>query len=304
MSLIGIAPSYAFLAFLMVLAGISSASFHAVGPVLSSSLAGRKLGRGMSFWMVGGELGRALGPIITVTAIAYLTVEGLPWLMLAGLLTSIYLSTKLNSLSTLPKISGDSINWLTALRKMRKLMLPMVMVVFFRSMIVATLTTFLPTYLTTQGSTLWIAGVSLTILQISAMVGTLFVGSLSDRFGRRRMLVISFCVTPVLMYFFVHSEGLAQIPLLILLGMAAISVVPVLMAIVLENSIENRSFANGIYMATSFILTSVAVFLVGFLSDIFDLRLTFLISAGVLPLGLPFIMLLPKSKKSQITTSG
>jgi hypothetical protein len=57
----------------------------------------------MSFWMVGGELGRALGPIITVTAIAYLTVEGLPWLMLAGLLTSIYLSTKLNSLSTLTK---------------------------------------------------------------------------------------------------------------------------------------------------------------------------------------------------------
>jgi MFS transporter, FSR family, fosmidomycin resistance protein len=119
---------------------------------------------------------------------------------------------------------------------MRKLMLPMAVVVFTRSMIVATLTTFLPTFLTTQGSTLWVAGVSLTILEISAMVGTLFVGSLSDRFGRRRMLVISFCVTPVLMYFFVNSEGLAQIPLLILLGLTAISVVPVLMAIVLENS--------------------------------------------------------------------
>ena len=54
MSLLSIAPAYGYLIFLLVIAGLSSASLHAIGPVLSGTLAGNKLGRGMSFWMVGG----------------------------------------------------------------------------------------------------------------------------------------------------------------------------------------------------------------------------------------------------------
>ena len=83
MSLLSIAPTYGFLVFLLVLTGLSSASLHAIGPVLGSTMSGKKLGRGMSFWMVGGELGRSLGPLVVVTAIGFLTIEGLPWLMLA-----------------------------------------------------------------------------------------------------------------------------------------------------------------------------------------------------------------------------
>jgi len=64
---------------------------------------------------------------------------------------------------------------------------------------------------------------------------------------------------------------------------------------VIENFSDNRSFANGVYMAISFILHSIAILLVGYLSDLVDLRFTFLISAGVLPLGLLFINLLPKA---------
>lgn len=297
MSLLGIAPSYAFLAFLLALAGISSAAFHAVGPVLGSSLAGDKLGRGMSIWMVGGELGRALGPLVTVTAIAFLTLEGLPWLMLAGLLTSIYLNGKLNDLSNRPGTGLEPLDLKTGLKNMRRLMLPMVVIVFTRSMIVGTLMTFLPTFLTSRGASLWVAGISLTILEVSGIAGTLIAGGLSDRFGRRRILMISFVVTPILMVLFVNAVGWMQIPLLVLLGFFFISAIPVLLAIVIENSGESRSLTNGVFMATSFILISLSAFLVGFLSDLFDLRFTFLLSAGILPLGLPFIFLLPKSKK-------
>ncbi|MDY6846540.1 MAG: MFS transporter, partial [Chloroflexota bacterium] len=69
MSLLGVAPSYGILVLLLLSAGISSASLHAVAPVLGSTFSGSKLGKGMSFWMVGGELGRALGPLIIVTTI-------------------------------------------------------------------------------------------------------------------------------------------------------------------------------------------------------------------------------------------
>lgn len=295
MSAVGIAPTYGFAAFLLILAGISSSTLHATGPVLGSALSGSRLGRGMSFWMVGGEFGRALGPLITVTAIAYLTLEGLPWLMLAGVLTSAFLFVRLDRISTHSADAAASIPWRQGLHKLRSLMLPLVVILFIRALAMATLTTFLPTFLTREGESLWMAGMSLTILEVAGMVGAFLAGGLSDRFGRRRMLVISFIATPILMFLFVQADASWKLPLLVLLGFFAIAVIPVIMAIVMENAFDQRAFANGVYMATIFLLHSLAVILVGIFSDWFDLRFTFLASAGLLPLCLPFVRLLPKS---------
>ena len=295
MSTLSIAPTFGFAAFLLILAGISSASLHATGPVLSGNLSGSRLGRGMSFWMVGGELGRALGPLITVTAIAYLTLEGLPWLMLAGVLTSVYLFIRLDRVSTSVSDLQATIPWRQGLHMLRGLMLPMVVIIFIRALAMATLTTFLPTFLTREGASLWMAGMSLTILEVAGMTGAFLVGGLSDKFGRRRMLVISFIVTPILMFMFLQADALWKLPLLVLLGFFSIATIPVFMAIVMENAPGQRAFANGVYMATSFVLQSLAVLLVGIVSDRFDLRFTFMVSAGLLPLCLPFVRLLPKS---------
>jgi len=295
MSLLGAADSYGFLVLFLLIAGFSSAALHAVAPVLGGSYSGEKLGRGMSFWMVGGEMGRALGPIVVVTAIGYLTLEGLPWLMIAGGLTSLFLYKKLKDVSTISTSKINSAHWRDALKEIRWVMAPITILVFTRSMMTATLTTFLPTFLESEGSSLWVAGASLSILEISGMVGAFLAGSLSDRLGRRRMLFVSYIATPILMVLFVQSNTLMKIPLLILLGFFAIAISPVLMAVVIENTSENRSFANGIYMALSFALQALATFLVGYISDLSNLRFTFILSAGILPFGLIFIFLLPKT---------
>ena len=70
------------IALLLVLAGFSSAALHAVGPVMVGNTSGLRLGRGMSFWMVGGELGRTLGPILIVSAIGLITIKETRWLMI------------------------------------------------------------------------------------------------------------------------------------------------------------------------------------------------------------------------------
>jgi len=301
MSSLGIAPTYGFAAFLLLLAGVSSSTLHATGPVLGSTLSGKRLGRGMSFWMVGGEMGRVIrviGPLVTVTAVAYLTLEGLPWLMLAGVLTSIFLFIRLDQVSTRPLEELDPIPWQDGLKKMRSVMLPLGAILLIRGLAMATMTTFLPTLLTREGVSLWMAGLSLSILEVSGMTGAFLAGSLSDRFGRRRMLVISFIATPILMFLFIQADTWLKLPLLLLLGFFAISVVPVMMAIVMENASGQRAFANGVYMATSFLLQAVAVLVVGALSDWVDLRFTFLLSAGLLFLCLPFVRLLPKSVRN------
>ena len=64
MSLIGVAPGYIFLALLLLVSGISSTVFHVPTPVMIKKISGRRIGKGMSFYMVGGELARTAGPMV------------------------------------------------------------------------------------------------------------------------------------------------------------------------------------------------------------------------------------------------
>jgi len=219
---------------------------------------------------------------------------------MAGVLTSVLLYSKLHMVTTLPLISRPTLPFKESLKLMKGVMLPVTLLHLSLAFIIASLTIFLPTYLTIEGSNLLMAGASLTILEISGMAGAFLAGTLSDRFGRRRMLTISFTLTPILMVLLTVTQDLWQIPILILLGFFAISVTPVVMAIVMENFPENRSLANGVYMALSFIIGAFATLLVGFLSDLFDMQLTFLISAGLALLGLPIIFWLPKSNPQPV----
>jgi len=158
MSLLGVAPGYPFLLGMLLLVGLSSAGLHAVAPVLAGRLAGPKLGRGMSFFMVGGELGRTLGPVFAVTALVKFGVGGMPWLMAGGLAASAVLFFRLRRI---PEPHVDAVGRLSlrpALAAMGPVLLPLTGVIAGRVLFVAALGTYLPTYLRGEGASLWLAG--------------------------------------------------------------------------------------------------------------------------------------------------
>lgn len=165
MSMLGLAPGYGVLALLLMVAGLSSASLHAVAPVIAGNLSGRSLGRGMGFWMVGGELGRTLGPIVIVSAVRLLTLQGTPWLMVGGFLASALLYVRLKDVPMRPTNAGQGLPWRQALRSMGPLLLPLAGIIVARSFMVRSLTTYLPTFLSEEGADLWFAGVSLSLLE-------------------------------------------------------------------------------------------------------------------------------------------
>jgi FSR family fosmidomycin resistance protein-like MFS transporter len=292
MSLLGVAPGYAVLVLILTVAGLSSAGLHAVAPVMAGNLSGRSLGRGMGFWMLGGELGRTLGPIVIVSAVDLVTLKGTPWLMIAGLLASALLYLRLRDVPGRPPNAGQGLPWRQALRGMGPIMVPLAGIITVRSFMIVALTTYLPTFLSEEGATLWFAGVSLSVLEAAGVVGALLGGSMSDRLGRL-ILFVSLLTTPLLMFVFLAISGWAQFPVLLMLGLTSLSITPVIMAVVQESFPENRALANGIYMSLSFAISSGAVVVLGALGDVFSMRLAFTASAVIPLLGLPLVLLLP-----------
>ncbi len=293
MSLLGVAPNYAVLALLLVLVGVSSAALHAVAPVIAGALSGAKLGRGMSFWMVGGELGRTLGPLVVVTALGLVGLRGLPWLILPGLAAAFALYGLLRDVPDTRPARAEALPWGPALRRMAPVLAPLMGLIGARALVLMAVTTFLPTFLTEEGADLWLAGAALSVLQGAGVVGALFGGSLSDRWGRRAILVASGLLSPLLLFAFLFSGGWWYFPILLLLGLVLLSTTPPLMAMVQEGYPESRSLANGVYMAMGFVGQSVAVLAVGALGDALGLRPAFYISGAIMLLSLPLIWRLP-----------
>jgi FSR family fosmidomycin resistance protein-like MFS transporter len=294
MSLIGIAPNYGVLALLLVLAGISRAGFHAVGPVVAGKLSGRRLGRGMGLWMVGGRLGPALGPILAVSAVQILGLRGLPWMMILGIAGSALLGLRLRDMPAGPTQATEVHLSRQALVAMFPLMLPIAAIVTIRSFMASTLSTYLPIYLTEEGADLWFVGMAVSVLQGAGTLGVLLAGAMSDRVGHRLTLLSAFLAAPLFLLLLLRASGWSQLLILFLLGLTSTATMPVFLALVQQSFPANRALANGLYLAVTFVIHSLTTVVVGAMGDRLGLRWAFTVSAAIVPLALPLLWLLPQ----------
>lgn len=293
MCLLGMTNGYGMLVALLVLAGLSSAAFHAVGPAMAGTLSGSNLGRGMGIWMLCGELGRTIGPILVVSVIGVWGMAGIPWLLPIGVLASFIMYVRMKGVIGKARHVSQALPWRSALKRMAPVMVPLSGIVFVRAFMMASLTTFLPTFLNEEGASLWLAGASLSVLEGAGIAGALFGGWMSDRLGRKQILGFSMLLTPVFTFVFLSTEGWFLFPILAILGFVALSTGPVVMAMVQESCPENRAFANGLYMGAGFALRGVAMLLLGMMADVYGLRRAFEVSAILMFVGVVLVFRLP-----------
>ena len=294
MSLSGLAPSYGVLAILLVVAGFSNAAMHAIGSSMAGAMSGRRLGRGLGIWMVGGSFGFALGALVIVSVVQLAGLRGTVWTVFPGLLISLILFLRLRALQWRPpRRAAGGPGWKTVLLMMAPIMVPVCMVLALRSAMEAALSTYLPTYIDSETGNLWLAGISLSVAEGAGVVGTLAMGNWSDRVGRRRVLIALMGVTPIFLLMFLYTSGLVQLAVLALLGFSTFSILPVLMAVVQESYPENRALANGIFLATNFVLKSFVAVGLGAFADGFGLRSIYYIAGVAALLALPLLARLP-----------
>jgi FSR family fosmidomycin resistance protein-like MFS transporter len=296
LSLLGNASSFRLALLYCFLAGISSAAMHAILPALVSTYSGKDTGKGMSFWMVGGELGVMFGPIIITAVIATSSIKNTPWLMIGGIAISILLNILLKDEPYVIANPDNSIKIPT--KELLAIMLPLGGIIALRSLLRASSEIYLPVYLIEKGAGVWLAGASLSILQGFGVLGVILGGFANDRYGFKPVLLASIVFSGLGMVAFVFTSGIIQILSLTVLGAASMMMLPIGMAIVQDYFPENRSLSNGIYLAMLFAINAVTGVLTGFMYDHLGGQQTFLIGGLVIFLAIPFVYILPKYEKS------
>jgi FSR family fosmidomycin resistance protein-like MFS transporter len=295
MCLIGVAPTYAALAVLLLAAGLCVAVMHVAGPVMVSQFAGGSVGRGMSYFMVGGELARTVGPLIAVQIVSVVGLEGMWKVIPVAVASSVILWWRLRGVSV-DRPETRPTGLFSVWRRMRRIMIAVTGILMARAFMVAGLGTFLPTLLYGEGRSLWFANIALSVFELAGAVGAFTSGTLSDRLGRRRVLLAAVALTPPLMIVFLLIDGPASLAVLAAVGFVALATSPVMMAVMIENAGADRAAANGTYFMVAFAARSLVLLVVGAMGDAIGLRATFLVCAGIAALGVPFVYLIPRER--------
>jgi FSR family fosmidomycin resistance protein-like MFS transporter len=293
MSLIGVAPSYGVLLLLLFITGVSVSIFHVPSPVMVANLSAARKGRGMSLYMTGGELARTIGPLVAVAGVSLMGLERFYPVMIFGLISSGWLYLKLRDIPVNEVRIKRNLTALQTWHRLRHILRPLTAILVSRGFMHASLTAFLPTYINQQTGNLWLAGVALTMFEVAGVAGVLTAGTMSDLFGRRKTLLVSLIGAPLCLFAFALASGWFRIAVLLFTGFTLLSTTPVMLALVQEQGQDAPAAANGLFMMISFIARSAVVVVVGFIADHIGLQATYLISAAMGLIGIPFIFQLP-----------
>ena len=291
MSLLGMAPNFMMLAIFLFVAGVSSTFFHTPAPVVVKTLSAERTGKAMSIFMLGGEGGRTVGPLLITAAVTWWGLNGTWRLIPFGLIASFILFLAFRKRPIREKIKekpsfGD-------LKSTFKELLPFFLVlagfVFFRNIAKSTMTTFVTIYLNDKGESLWFVNSALAALQLAGAIGVIFSGTISDYIGKRKVLLIISIMTPILMGLLLMVEGVMVIPVMLLLGFFMLSPGPVMLSLVNSIPSDHPAFVNGVFMTLGFVLSSVTTLLIGILSDYIGLEMSFKVAAVLSVFAIPFV---------------
>jgi FSR family fosmidomycin resistance protein-like MFS transporter len=300
MCLLGLAPSYPYLVGILLAVGTATAFYHALGPVLIARSAGNRLGQGMGYWTMGGELARTLGPLAAVGLVAWRGFDGAYPFMIVGAVASALLYRFFRSArTTASRKTGGSLRetW----QVLRPLFIPLAGVILFRNFTAQALMVYLPAYMVSEGRSLWFGGFSLTAFELAGVAGTFLGGYLSDRLGRRSVLLASTGVAALLLLVFIHLPPKAWIlfPALLALGISVFAAMPVMMALVQDHSRGLRATANGLYMGLQFGGGAVVILLVGAMAVRVGFKKAYQVSGLLGVAGVPLALLLPRASTLQ-----
>jgi len=305
--LMGFSHGYLMLLGCVALVGFGNSLWHPTAiPTLARRFPERK-GLVLSIHGMGGNVGDALAPLAVGALLAFLTWREVVVInVIPGLVMSLLLLVFLGALRVGPKPSQDEsvqslrayFRGVPALFRNRSLVL-LTTSGAFRSMTQNALLTFLPIYLAYEmGFEIFWVGAGMFALQAAGFAATPIAGHLSDRMGRRSILMTSMLMSAVVLAFMAFAgKSHAFIFFVAVLGFFLYAIRPVLQAWLLESTPKNMGGTSiGILFGAQSLGSSVAPLLAGVIADRYGLIAMFWFLAGTIVIANLFILAMPRTE--------
>ncbi len=302
LSLLWLAPSAYIVYLLLAIGGIGVAAFHPQATTYAGALASEQRGMGISIFLTGGNVGRALGPVVLLFIPYRFGMEYLVWEMLPGLVVALLVPKVLKFEKDLD-LTATTRGTPNAERRPQEplwtvaspRMLPLVVLFIIAAIRTVTLTgieTFLSVHLADQGYSDQGRSLVLALFIFAGSMGILSSGWLMSRVNTYVLLLVSLLGAPPLLYWSLHTDGFSFLAFLFLGNViltSSITVNIVLAQIMLRG---HESIASGLMMGAAWGVGGLLNKIVGVLGDQFGLPIV-LDGLVMLPLVLaPLLILL------------
>ncbi len=311
-ALMGFTHGYPMLLACVALVGAGNTLWHpAAIPTLARRFPERK-GLALSLHGMGGNAGDAVAPLAAGALLAVLSWRQVVVLnVVPGLAISLLLLASLGTLriggrargpapdDAVPQSLADYAGGLRRLVRNRSLVLLSTSGAF-RSMTQNALMAFLPLYLAHEmGYSPALAGASMFALQAAGLAASPVAGHLSDRIGRRSVMVTSMAMTAaVLVFMAVAGQSRAFVGFVAVLGFFLHAIRPVIQAWLMDATPRNMGGSSvGILFGAQSLGSSLAPLMCGLIADRFGLGATFYFLAGTIVCANVLVVLMPKGER-------
>ncbi|HEY5058919.1 MAG TPA: MFS transporter [Gaiellaceae bacterium] len=292
-----IAPNYAVLLVLVGISGLGVGAFHPEAMKVARHASGGRRASGMALFATGGNLGFALGPVVTSVAIAGLGLHGGLFLALPGAAIAVLLRREYGRLADVRQRRTSHADLARAVDRPDAFRLLLVFI-GLRSVAYYGLFTFVPLLEVARGHSKSYGNTLLSLVLLAGVFGTLSAGPLADRLGRRLVILASSLLTPGLILVYVLVGGTVGAIAVCGAGAVIISTFAVTIVLSQEYLPSRIAFASGMSVGLASGLGGVAAVALGAVADAVNLR-TALIAAAVAPaIGLLVALFLPEDSQT------
>ncbi len=281
MSLLGLAPSFFMLMLLVAVGGSGVAAFHPQATAQAAALSKQDKGFGVSLFLMGGNLGRAAGPLGIMYLLVYrYGLEKMVWCMIPGLLIALFVPRALKMPYTAAALSSEGIVGAPTLPENRKdlwqvihpnlrIFLVLYIIAVLRTITAIGFENFLSLHLDDQLYSNLARSAVIALFLIAGSIGIMIGGWLSNRINRYGLLLFSLLAAPPFLYSSLHSTGGLFLILLFFGNFILSSSITVNIVLGQQLLPERENIASGVMMGAAWGVGGLLITPVGMLSDYF-----------------------------------